>query len=158
MNIRFDGKHALITGGGRGIGREVAVLLSSMGAKVTVIDRIKEDMDALSKEIGCETIHADLRDPKDAKRAAEKALPVDLLVNCAGVVILGGVSSVGGIGDVAGVVFGIFILRAISSGFNIIGFSNHFRNVIWGSMLVLVTVVNHFAPGIVERFKYKTRA
>jgi NAD(P)-dependent dehydrogenase (short-subunit alcohol dehydrogenase family) len=88
MDIRFDGKHALITGGGRGIGREIAALLARMGAKVTVIDRIKEDMDALSKEIGCAAIHADLRDPAAAKKAAERALPVDLLVNCAGVVIL----------------------------------------------------------------------
>jgi simple sugar transport system permease protein len=72
------------------------------------------------------------------------------------VVILGGVSYLGGIGNVAGVVFGIFILRAISSGFNIIGFSNHFRNVIWGFMLVLVTIVNYFAPRVVDRFKYKT--
>ena len=71
------------------------------------------------------------------------------------VVILGGVSYVGGIGNVAGVVFGIFILRAISSGFNIIGFSNHFRNVVWGSMLVLVAIVNYFTPRIVDRFKYK---
>jgi NAD(P)-dependent dehydrogenase (short-subunit alcohol dehydrogenase family) len=88
MDIRFDGKRALVTGGGRGIGREVAVLLSRMGAKVSIIDRIREDMDSLSKEIGCAAIHADLRDQADAKRAAERALPVDLLVNCAGVVIL----------------------------------------------------------------------
>jgi simple sugar transport system permease protein len=72
------------------------------------------------------------------------------------VVILGGVSYVGGIGNVAGVVFGIFILRAISSGFNIIGFSNHFRNVIWGSMLILVTIVNNIAPKIADRIRAKT--
>jgi simple sugar transport system permease protein len=74
------------------------------------------------------------------------------------VVILGGVSYLGGIGNVAGVVLGIFILRAISSGFNIIGFSNHFRNVIWGSMLVLVTIVNYIVPKIIDRLKYKTRS
>jgi len=73
------------------------------------------------------------------------------------VVILGGVSYLGGIGNVAGVVIGIFILRAISSGFNIIGFSNHFRNVIWGSMLVLVTIVNYLVPKIVDRVRYRTQ-
>lgn len=72
------------------------------------------------------------------------------------VVILGGVSYLGGIGNVAGVVLGIFILRSISSGFNIIGFSNHFRNVIWGSMLVFVTIINYIVPKIADRFKYKT--
>jgi L-xylulose reductase len=88
MEIRFEGKRALVTGGGRGIGREIAVLLAHTGAKVAVIDRIKEDLDSLMKEIGCETINADLRDPAAAKKAAEKVLPIDYLVNCAGVVIL----------------------------------------------------------------------
>jgi simple sugar transport system permease protein len=74
------------------------------------------------------------------------------------VVILGGVSYLGGIGNVAGVVLGIFILRAISSGFNIIGFSNHFRNVIWGSMLVLVTIVNYIVPKISDLIKYRAKS
>jgi len=69
------------------------------------------------------------------------------------VVILGGVSDRGGSGTVLGVIFGIVILRMISSGFNIIGFSNDFRNVIWGSMLVLVTIVNYAVPVIADRLK-----
>ena len=88
MDIRFDGKRALVTGGGRGIGRQIALLLNSIGAKVVVIDRIQEDMDSLKKEIDCETILAELTDVVAARRAAEQALPIDLLVNCAGVVIL----------------------------------------------------------------------
>ena len=74
------------------------------------------------------------------------------------VVILGGVSYLGGIGNVSGVVLGILILRVISSGFNIIGFSNHFRNVIWGSMLVLVTIVNYIIPRISDRLKIRARS
>jgi simple sugar transport system permease protein len=73
------------------------------------------------------------------------------------VVILGGVSERGGRGTVLGVIFGILILRMISSGFNIIGFSNHFRNVIWGSMLVLVTIVNNAVPAIADRLKARRR-
>ena len=69
------------------------------------------------------------------------------------VVILGGVSTRGGSGTVLGVVFGVLILRIVSSGFNIIGFSNHFRNVIWGSMLILVTVVNIAVPALADRLK-----
>jgi L-xylulose reductase len=88
MDIDFKGKRALVTGGGRGIGREVAVLLDSLGAKVVVIDRIEEDMKSLKKDISCETIYAELTDPAAARKAAEQALPIDLLVNCAGVVIL----------------------------------------------------------------------
>ena len=88
MDIRFDGKRALVTGGGRGIGREIAILLGSIGAEVVVIDRIQEDMDSLKKDLRCEAIYTNLLDPGAAKKAAERALPIDLLANCAGVVNL----------------------------------------------------------------------
>jgi L-xylulose reductase len=88
MDVRFDGKRALVTGGGRGIGREIALLLHRLGAKVVVIDRIQEDMDSLKSEIDCMVIKADLADTNEAKNAVARALPIDLLVNCAGVVIL----------------------------------------------------------------------
>lgn len=74
------------------------------------------------------------------------------------VVILGGVSERGGRGTVLGVIFGILILRMISSGFNIVGFSNHFRNVIWGSMLVLVTILNNAVPALADRLKARRKA
>jgi NAD(P)-dependent dehydrogenase (short-subunit alcohol dehydrogenase family) len=88
MDRTFKGKRALVTGGGRGIGCEIVKLLTRLGAEVVVIDRIKEDMAALSDEIRCTAIQADLSDAAAARSAAEKALPIDLLVNCAGVVNL----------------------------------------------------------------------
>jgi NAD(P)-dependent dehydrogenase (short-subunit alcohol dehydrogenase family) len=86
MNMTFEGKRALITGGGRGIGREIVRLLASYGAKIVVFDRIKEDMDSLKKEIPCETVSVDLMDTEAVAQAARRVLPIDLLVNCAGVV------------------------------------------------------------------------
>ncbi len=86
MEKTFNGKRALVTGGGRGIGREIVNVLIGRGASVVVIDRIQEDLSAVKAETGCTTILADLSDAEAARKAAEKALPIDLLVNCAGVV------------------------------------------------------------------------
>lgn len=88
MNIRFNKKRALVTGGGRGIGRQIALLLDGCGAELVVIDRIQDDMDSLKKEIHCDTITADICDPVAAREAAQKAGDIDLLVNCAGIVNL----------------------------------------------------------------------
>jgi NAD(P)-dependent dehydrogenase (short-subunit alcohol dehydrogenase family) len=86
--VQFKAKRALITGGGRGIGKEIALLLGKLGAKVAVLDRIQEDLDALKKEFPCETVNVDLLDAEATVKAARKVLPIDLLVNCAGVVIM----------------------------------------------------------------------
>lgn len=88
MNIRFDGKRALVTGAGKGIGREIAVLLAQLGASVVAVSRTQADLDALRAEIACETIQADLVDARAAQQAAEQAGAVDLLVNNAGIAII----------------------------------------------------------------------
>ena len=88
MNIQFNGKRALVTGGGQGIGRQIAQLLDESGAKVVVVDRSQEDMDSLKKEIDCVTINADISDAGAAVKAAGEAGAIDLLVNSAGIVIL----------------------------------------------------------------------
>ena len=73
------------------------------------------------------------------------------------VVILGGVSDVGGSGTVLDVVFSILMLRVISSGFNIAGFTEYFRNVIWGSLLVVVTAANNLVPLAAARLRNAAR-
>ena len=47
----LKGKNALVTGGGRGIGREVAIDFAKNGANIAVCSRTKEQLDSTVKEI-----------------------------------------------------------------------------------------------------------
>jgi L-xylulose reductase len=87
-NREFAGKTVLVTGAGKGIGRATAQLMAARGARVVALSRSAADLEALRQEIGCAVLSADLADPAAALDAARAAQPVDLLVNCAGVVEL----------------------------------------------------------------------
>jgi NAD(P)-dependent dehydrogenase (short-subunit alcohol dehydrogenase family) len=84
----FKQKRALVTGAGKGIGREIAKMLHRSNAQVIALSRTEKDLQSLREEIGCETIIAELAEPNAAKRAAEQAGNVDLLVNNAAIAIL----------------------------------------------------------------------
>src|ERR1700736_1555296 len=86
--LDFKNRRALVTGAGKGIGREIAVQLHPSNAKVVAVARTDSDLNALKEEIGCETIIAELGDPAEAKRAAEQAGDIDLLANNAAIAIL----------------------------------------------------------------------
>ena len=51
MDQPLTGKHALVTGGGRGIGRSIALALARAGADVAVAARTREQLDAVAGEI-----------------------------------------------------------------------------------------------------------
>ncbi len=87
MDIGFEGKRALVTGAGKGIGREIAVLLARNGATVVVMSRSAEDLASLEREIGAEVIVVNLADAHAARAAAGQAGAIDLLVNNAGIAI-----------------------------------------------------------------------
>ena len=55
MDISFAGKTALVTGAGKGIGRDTATLLSQCQARVIALSRSEQDLLDLRAEIGCET-------------------------------------------------------------------------------------------------------
>ncbi|XP_078610474.1 L-xylulose reductase-like [Branchiostoma floridae x Branchiostoma japonicum] len=89
MEIRFDGKKALVTGAGKGIGRDTAKALVKCGAEVFALSRTQEDLDSLVQEYpGIHPVQCDLGDPEATKAAVESVGPIDLLVNNAGITIL----------------------------------------------------------------------
>ena len=77
LQMAFDGKHAFVTGGGRGIGRAVAAALAGAGATVTVIGRTEAPLReavAAGDAAGCGV--ADVTDADEVERevtAAEAA-------------------------------------------------------------------------------------
>jgi NAD(P)-dependent dehydrogenase (short-subunit alcohol dehydrogenase family) len=48
---RLDGRHALVTGAGRGIGRAAALALAEAGAAVTLVARSRDDLEAVAGEL-----------------------------------------------------------------------------------------------------------
>lgn len=80
----FNGKTVLVTGAGKGIGNATALYLVDRGAEVVALSRSTTDLEALRARIGCRIRAVDLADAGDTRAAAEEAVPVDLLVNCAG--------------------------------------------------------------------------
>jgi NAD(P)-dependent dehydrogenase (short-subunit alcohol dehydrogenase family) len=88
--FRLDGKTALVTGAGRGIGRAVALALGQAGAELLVNSRTPSELAAVAAEIEAQGGRAhplpfDVTDG-EAARAAIAGLPrLDILVNNAGV-------------------------------------------------------------------------
>ena len=85
----LSGRHALVTGGGRGIGRAIAGALSAAGASVTVLGRGEATLrDAVAKGEAKGFAVADVTDESalgaEIKRAANARGPVDILVANAG--------------------------------------------------------------------------
>jgi simple sugar transport system permease protein len=60
--------------------------------------------------------------------------------------ILGGIDPYGGFGRIASLFVSLVILQTISSGFNLLGFSQHLTLALWGLTLLGVMAVKRFAP------------
>jgi len=84
MSRMLEGKLALVTGGGRGIGAAIARALAGAGARVLVCGRTQADLDTLAKEIGGVAMRVDLTDRAATDDMIGSAGHVDVLVNNAG--------------------------------------------------------------------------
>ena len=88
------GKRALVTGGGRGIGRACAVALARAGAEVMVVSRTQQQLDEAVEEISSQggkasAINGDIGNPAAIQHLVETAYQqwenVDILVNNAAI-------------------------------------------------------------------------
>lgn len=81
---------ALVTGGGRGIGADIARKLAEDGWDVVVAARTHEQVEAVAAEIGGRAVALDVTDREAVERTVAEAEPVDLLVANAGIADRGG--------------------------------------------------------------------
>jgi 3-oxoacyl-[acyl-carrier protein] reductase len=94
MNIRLDGRTALITGGSKGLGLATAIKFAEAGATVAILARNAESLEAAKALIGragqtvATALQCDVTDPVAIERSYDAVMSafgkVDILVNNAG--------------------------------------------------------------------------
>lgn len=90
MTQVLAGRHALVTGGGRGIGAAIAAALAGAGARVTILGRTRAELEATAAALpgGALAVTADVTDAGQVERAFGEARAaageVEILVNNAG--------------------------------------------------------------------------
>ena len=91
--FRVDDKKLLITGGSRGLGREMVLAIAEAGADVIVTGRREDSLTQIAKEVEdlgreCWTIQADMNAPDECERVCENVIAehgsVDILINNVG--------------------------------------------------------------------------
>ena len=98
---RVDGKVAIVTGAGRGIGKVIALTLAEAGADITVVARTREQIEQTAEEIRklgrkALAIPADVSQEDQVKKVVEQTISqsgkINILVNNAGIAVRGPVA------------------------------------------------------------------
>jgi NAD(P)-dependent dehydrogenase (short-subunit alcohol dehydrogenase family) len=89
-SFRLDGKTALVTGAGRGIGRAVALALATAGAELILVSRTASQLDEVAREITsragtARALRLDVTDSAAVRDAFAGQGRLDILVNNAGI-------------------------------------------------------------------------
>jgi NAD(P)-dependent dehydrogenase (short-subunit alcohol dehydrogenase family) len=87
--FRLDGKTALVSGAGRGIGRAVALALATAGAELILVSRTRSQLDEVAREIAsgggkARALSFDVTDTAAVRNAFAGLGRLDILVNNAG--------------------------------------------------------------------------
>jgi 3-oxoacyl-[acyl-carrier protein] reductase len=93
MAGQFSGRHVIVTGGGRGIGFEIARHFGQQGARITIFDNAEDLLDDAAAKLKAQDyeVHPYLVDVSrqsdvlGAVDAAEEMAPIDILINNAGI-------------------------------------------------------------------------
>ncbi|HTC04032.1 MAG TPA: SDR family NAD(P)-dependent oxidoreductase, partial [Xanthobacteraceae bacterium] len=88
-SFRLDGRRALVTGGGRGIGLAAASALAAAGAHVTLAARTKQEIEDAAGAIRArgdkaDALVLDVTEVEAARQAIAAAEPFQILINNAG--------------------------------------------------------------------------
>jgi 2-keto-3-deoxy-L-fuconate dehydrogenase len=100
VSFRLDGKRALVTGAGSGIGRAIALTFANAGAEILALDLQQSAADAIITEltnVGAKAtgLVCDVSDEASVAAAFASVSDLDLLVNSAGIAHVGTVRDTG---------------------------------------------------------------
>jgi 3-oxoacyl-[acyl-carrier protein] reductase len=89
MTFDFTGRSVIVTGAGRGIGREIARLFATSGADTYLVEIDEDIANAAAEDVGGKGVQADVSSTDDVQRVVDRVISetghVDVLVNNAGI-------------------------------------------------------------------------